>query len=146
MATWPLSDREQMSMLLVEQFVLNSPTADEGPNEEVDLHRYLIAFIGISTRDLCRMIATTIWDCAELGFSMKEMQGVIFLNSIIHEAVHDEAAIGFMPIMPWHDRPDDLPWLLMHSPPEGGVEVGLGDDEPWDPTMWQSHFPEEPAS
>ena len=142
----PPPDTSQYSLLLVEQFFGTEP--NDGPyfGDDLSLKRYIVSFIGWSTNDLCRAIADAISDSAAIGIPMDEIQGYIFLNSIIHDAVHEEAAIGFMPLMPWDPRPDEFPWLLMHSAPGGGVEVGFGDDDPWDPTLWQLRYTERWAS
>jgi hypothetical protein len=141
----PADDQPDIALLLVEQFYFTKRVSDAWlpwPDGKLGLHRYLVSFVGIPTDDLCRIIADTISDVAALGITMDQMQGFVFLNSIIHEAVHEEAGIGFMPLMPWQERPNEIPWLLMHSPPEGGVEIGYGDDDPWDPTIWQLRFSE----
>lgn len=145
MNDWPIG-KPDVSLLLVEHFFNTEIDNSLWDGDNVGLHRYLVSFIGMSTNKLCETIADTISDVAALGISMNEMQGFIFLNSIIHEAVHEECGIGFMPLMPWQERPDEFPWLLMHSPPEGGVEIGFGSDEPWDPTMWQLRYSERWAS
>lgn len=145
MIGYPIEHNDDIAILLVEQFFFTKHERDAllpWPDGKLGLHRYLVSFVGMTTDDLCRTIALVIEDVAALGITMDRMQGFIFLNSIIHEAVHEEAAIGFMPLMPWQDRPDDVPWLLMHSPPEGGVEIGYGDDDPWDPTIWLLRFSE----
>jgi hypothetical protein len=150
MSYWPDKVPTEVAMLYVEHFYHASPTGemtvDSPASMSIYLHRYIVSFIGETPAGLCNMIAETISDCAAVNVPLERMHGTVFLNSLIYAAVDNEVAIGFMPLESWQPRPDDLPWVLFHSPPEGGVEVGYGDDEPWDPTIWEIRFGQRNAS
>lgn len=140
--TW-LSDNGDIAhaTLFVEQFLSRTAPSPDDQVSMVDLHRYVISFIGMNDEELCGRIADAIDDTASIGMSMDGIPGWVFLNSVIYEAVHAECGIAFCPIYPWEARPDDLPWLLL--PSGGGVEVGYGDDDPWDASLWVMRFKED---
>lgn len=122
-----------IAQLTVEEFLNN----DDGTAPQ--LKRYMLTFMPCTFDDLCGMIAETIADCGSIGIPLTDMHGFVFLNSILHLAVHAEMGIGILPLDDG-PGPADWPHLLFYSAHNGGgVEVGI-NDEAWDPSMWVLRF------
>lgn len=128
-----------IAQLTIEEFLNN----DDGTAPQ--LKRYMLTFMPCTFEELCAMIAESINDCAHFGIALDDMHGFVFLNSILHTAVHCEMGIAILPLDDG-PGPPDWPHLLFYSAHNGGgIEVGI-NDEPWDPAMWVLRFlPEEAA-
>tara|TARA_R110002096_G_scaffold206880_1_gene393150 strand:+ start:125 stop:496 length:372 start_codon:yes stop_codon:yes gene_type:complete len=118
-----------MTAISVEQFVQFD---DDGP---LELHEYVLI---LSTDDddiVNGIVAESIIDTLDAGYTMDEVIGAAFVGQIITRTVN--LGFGIMPL-PVHIEQDDLLTLVCYD--SGGVAIRYGGDDFWDPGMFAVRF------